>query len=283
MPIRPPSRRRARTARPRQRQAAPARGDRAVWTGGDVDLFGTISPDGRHLTYVDWGLGNIMLRDLVAGTSRPLTSNGKGGYEHGSPHFSAISSDGRHVAYGWYQPGGAAAARAELRIAPLDEPSMSRTRTLWSANATAIRPFQWSHDNRQIAVLIEHADRTSQLGVLSLDGSSEARSPLSDGAAQTGLFSRRTAGISPTMRRPPAACVTTRSTSLPPTPARRRSSSRIRVPTPSWAGLLMGGICCSAAIGAVRSRCGLCPSATGGPMGPHSSSAPICRPPGRWE
>jgi len=29
---------------------AAARGDRAVWTGRDVDLFGTISPDGRFLS-----------------------------------------------------------------------------------------------------------------------------------------------------------------------------------------------------------------------------------------
>ena len=169
--------------------AAPARGDRAVWTGGDVDLFGTISPDGRYVTYVDWGLGNVMLRDVVAGTSRPLTNNGKGGYQHGSPHFSAISSDGKHVAYGWYHAGGAAAPRAELRIAPLDEPTISRTRTLWSADARAIRPFQWSHDNRQIAVLIEHADRTSQLGVLSLDGSLKTLTSLGWRGTDRAVFS----------------------------------------------------------------------------------------------
>jgi Tol biopolymer transport system component len=169
--------------------AAPVRGDRAVWTGGDVDLFGTISPDGRYLTYVDWELGNIMLRDLVAGTSRSLTNNGKGGYEHGDPHFSAISSDGKHVAYGWSQSGGAAAARAELRIAPLDEPTIARTRTLWSANATAIRPFQWSHDNTKIAVLVEHADATSQLGVLSKDGSLKTLTSLGWRGTERAVFS----------------------------------------------------------------------------------------------
>lgn len=153
------------------RLAAPAaRGDRAVWTGGDVDLFGTISPDGRHLTYVDWVLGNVMLRDLVAGTSRPLTNNGKAGYEHGSPDFSAISSAGRQVAYGWYQ-GPRQARRAELRIAPLEEPSLPRTRTIWSSESgDAMRPFQWSHDDKRIAVLLERADRTSQLALLGVDG-----------------------------------------------------------------------------------------------------------------
>jgi Tol biopolymer transport system component len=169
--------------------AAPVRGDRAVWTGGEVDLFGTISPDGRYLSYVDWILGNVMLRDIVAGTSRPLTNNGKGGYENGSPHFSAISSDGKHVAFGWYHAVGPAAPRAELRVAPLDEPSMSRTRTIWSGNEDTIRPFQWSHDNRQIAVLVERADRTSQLGVLALDGSLKTLTSLGWRGTHRAVFS----------------------------------------------------------------------------------------------
>jgi Tol biopolymer transport system component len=153
------------------RSAVPVagRGDRAVWTGTDVDLFGTVSPDGRFLTYIDWTLGNVMLRDLAAQTSRPLTSNGKG-YEHGSPHFSAISRDGEYVAFGWYQSTGSA-TRFELRVAPLDEPSIRRTRTIWSADGAEIRPFEWSHDGKRIAVLVERADRTSQLGLLGIDGS----------------------------------------------------------------------------------------------------------------
>jgi Tol biopolymer transport system component len=152
-----------------------ARGDRAVWTGNDVDLFGTVSPDGRYLSYIDWALGNVMLRDLVAQTSRPLTSNGKG-YEHGSPHFSAISRDGEYVAFGWYQSTGAA-TRFELRIAPLDEPSIRRTRTIWSAEGAAIRPFEWSPDGKRIAVLVER-DRTSQLGLLGIDGSLQSLTSL---------------------------------------------------------------------------------------------------------
>jgi Tol biopolymer transport system component len=149
--------------------AVSARGDRPLWTGRDVDLFGTVSPDGRYLTYVDWILGNVMLRDLVTRSSRPLTTNVKG-YENGSPHFSAISADGKLAAFGWYQSRNGV-MRWELRIAPLDEPSVTRTHTIWSADAIGIRPFQWSHDNSQIAVLLEHSDRTSQLGLLTRDGS----------------------------------------------------------------------------------------------------------------
>ena len=41
--------------------ATAAKGDRAVWTGGEVDLFGTVSSDGRFLTHTDWNLTNSVL------------------------------------------------------------------------------------------------------------------------------------------------------------------------------------------------------------------------------
>src|SRR4029079_2997598 len=52
---------------------ASAKGDRAVWTGPNVDPFGTISPDGRFMTYVDWAKGSLMLHDFAANRERVLT------------------------------------------------------------------------------------------------------------------------------------------------------------------------------------------------------------------
>ena len=77
------------------------KGDRAVWSGPDVDLFGTVSADGRYLTYVDWaGAENVMLRDLSANTSRPLTTN-RWRNDVGYPTWSAISRDGTKAAFAW--------------------------------------------------------------------------------------------------------------------------------------------------------------------------------------
>ena len=57
--------------------AAGVRGDRTIWAGSDADGFGTVSPDGRYLTYTDWKNGAaLMLRDLATGTSVRLTSAG---------------------------------------------------------------------------------------------------------------------------------------------------------------------------------------------------------------
>ena len=125
-----------------------ATGDRAMWTGPDVDMFGTVSPDGRYLTYVDWtGGANVMLRDMVTNTSRPLTKGGRA-------DFSAISRNGEWVAYYW---GG-----GEFRVAGLKGTDMLESRLV--RTGSYLRPFDWSPDNTQVAVMIDEA----QIGVVSI-------------------------------------------------------------------------------------------------------------------
>jgi Tetratricopeptide repeat len=62
-------------ARARLGNSVPAstRGDRAAWTGPKVDMFGQVSPDGRYLTFVDWGGESaLMVHDLVTNTDHAL-------------------------------------------------------------------------------------------------------------------------------------------------------------------------------------------------------------------
>jgi len=155
-------------------EASARKGDRAVWTGREVDLFGTVSPDGRYLSYVDWTrTNNLMLRDLVAGTSRALTANRTYG-DSGYAEFSTISRDGQQIAFAW-QPKQEGSVRPpyELRMGRLEGSGAIQSRVVRRMNADeSIHPFDWSPDARGIAVLVERADRSSQIGVLSVaDGS----------------------------------------------------------------------------------------------------------------
>jgi Tol biopolymer transport system component len=145
---------------------ASAKGDRALWTGRDVDLFGTVSPDGRFLTYVDWGgFLNVMIRDLVAGTSRPLTNNTKPS-EFGYGQWSVISKDGSQVAYEW----NGLDTIDELRVIGLGAAGASSARTIKRFQpGEFIRPFDWSPDGKSLAVLVERTDRSSQIGTLSIE------------------------------------------------------------------------------------------------------------------
>jgi Tol biopolymer transport system component len=140
------------------------RGDRAVWTGSGVDLFGTISPDGRVLTYTDWArTNNLMLRDLQTGTSQPLTNNTTFG-EFGYTNFSVISRDGQQIVFNW-QPRDT--GREELRVMSLQRPGLTASWRLYeNQGKDFVRPLDWSPDGKRIAVLVEREDGSSQIGFI---------------------------------------------------------------------------------------------------------------------
>ena len=143
--------------------AARSKGDRPVWTGQNVDLFGTVSPDGRYLTYVDWGgAGNVVLRDLTAGTDRPLTKN-VNYHQFGQGMFSAISKDGKQVAYAWVNNAGG----NELRIAALEGTGVPEFRRILDNDDLAgISPYDWSPDGKRVAVHLKRKDLTGQIALV---------------------------------------------------------------------------------------------------------------------
>jgi Tol biopolymer transport system component len=151
----------------RNESAAVAKGDRPVWTGGRVDMFGRISPDGRYLTYVDWDqTGNLMVHDMVTGTDHALTKKKSWDDDPGSADWSSISRDGKHVVYEWLndKTRGYSLFLANFHGTSIGEPR----RLLGNDEISSIRPFDWSPDNKWIAVLVERTDRSSQIGLVSV-------------------------------------------------------------------------------------------------------------------
>lgn len=145
---------------------AGSKGDRPVWTGPNVDLSGTVSPDGRYLTYVDWaGAGNVVLRDLRAGTGRPITRNVAYG-QFGQAGFSAISKDGKQVAYGWETT----ERGHELRVARLDGTGVPEFRRVFdNPDLAGISPYDWSPDGRWVAVHLARTDLTGQIALVGVE------------------------------------------------------------------------------------------------------------------
>ena len=146
---------------------AAVRGDRAVWSSPEADGFGTISPDGRFLTYTDWITGRLALRDLVAGTDHPLTT---GTYDDGMTQFSAISKDGKQVAYQWMDTKVQQDARRfELRVAKLQGASLAESRRLFDdPDVTSAAPSDWSSDGKWIALNVRRKDLTNQVALVSV-------------------------------------------------------------------------------------------------------------------
>jgi len=137
---------------------------RRVWAGPDVDAQGSVSPDGRYLSYVDSTTGDLALRDLVTGKMRHLTNNTESSE---STFFSAISPDGKQVAYNWFKDDS-----SELRLVGLDG---SAPRILFSnKEAGGTLPMDWSPDGKYVlSTVIKTGNQfQSQIALISVaDGS----------------------------------------------------------------------------------------------------------------
>ena len=140
---------------------------RQVWAGKGT--LGTVSPDGRYLSYVNWDTGDLALHDLVANTDRRLTNEGTWNLSSEYAWLSAISRDGKQVAYAWYNAKG----RYELRIVGLVTAGFTEARRLLdNEDVTDIEPYDWSPDGDWLAVTWQLKDRTAQTGLASTqDGS----------------------------------------------------------------------------------------------------------------
>ena len=72
-----------------------------VWQGKPVEIGGSVSPDGRYISFTDWATGDLSLHDLATNSNRTIVAahNAKGGSLKVFAEASAISHDGRQVAF----------------------------------------------------------------------------------------------------------------------------------------------------------------------------------------
>src|SRR4030095_13062994 len=146
-----------------------AMNSKLVWNGPQVDGEGTVSPDGRYVSFPDWETGDLAIHEFATGMDRHITDNKvvNGRYSEFAEE-SAISRDGKLVAYSWFD---AKNGRYELRLANLTGNPNPR-RLYDNPDSTWLMPHDWAPDGRAIVVQVQRKDRTKQFGLVSLtDGS----------------------------------------------------------------------------------------------------------------
>jgi Tol biopolymer transport system component len=139
--------------RVRQANALLARLDRGVidrrvdWPttarmAGDVSF----SPDGRYISYTDQTTGELAIRDLRTGQSKQMTNIARTG---GYVEYSAISRDGRFVAFVAYENG---RVRRGLRLLPITATAAAAPTLLIEGDWIA--PRGWMPGDREIFAYI---------------------------------------------------------------------------------------------------------------------------------
>ncbi len=89
-----------------------------VWTGMGADNCGSVSLDGKYLSFVDWETGDLAIRDLTKGTSRRLTNEASYEDPNQFAYSSVFSTDGKQVVYSWFNSG----LTFDLRLLEIDNP-----------------------------------------------------------------------------------------------------------------------------------------------------------------
>lgn len=141
---------------------------RQVWTGPKVFFGGTVSPDGRFLSYTDWDANELALHDFVTGTDRVVTKKDASQSPEDYPEESAISRDGKRIAAMWYSD---SQGRYDLRLVDLSSSGPVTPRVLVNDEEVVwISPYDWSPDGAWIAVQVQRKDRTTQIGLVSAAG-----------------------------------------------------------------------------------------------------------------
>jgi Tol biopolymer transport system component len=126
---------------------------RQVWADSQTDPSGSISPDGRYLSFVNWYTGDLLVRDLVTGKNRNLTNNPSGSLD--IPNYPKWSPEGLKLAYCWY-----VRPYAELRIIGIDG---SEPRAIYRDDR--VKPISiggWSPDGRLISAFFQDTQTKEQ-------------------------------------------------------------------------------------------------------------------------
>jgi len=151
--------------------APAAMASRRLWTTPSDSQLGdrgsAISLEERFLTYRDTTRrSDLVVHDFAAGRDRPLSNRPNAVVNVDYVLGSAISRDGRQVAFTLVRIG---VNRGELRLAALDGTGVPQSRLLFAnEDVEWLAPLDWSPDGNWIAVQVDRPDRTRQLGLISV-------------------------------------------------------------------------------------------------------------------
>lgn len=141
---------------------------RLVWSDPRLDLLGSVSPDGRLVSFTDWETGDLALHDLTTGLDRRVTDKGSWADSDAFAEFSRFSPDGSRIAYAWFD----ADWRYGIRVVGVDGSDVRPLLTLGSRDGWC-EPLGWSPDSRRVLARVFPSDSADAM-LLWLDADGDA-------------------------------------------------------------------------------------------------------------
>ena len=128
---------------------------RQLWKR-DVEFYGTVSSDGRFLSYVDWGHGDIAIRNLTNGENQVLANEGTLYEQQNFALNNVISKNGKQIAYSFFSDQNT----YDLHLVEVDNPS---PRILYSNKDEDVYPVAWLSDKKLIVRRKNKKNKTGQI------------------------------------------------------------------------------------------------------------------------
>ena len=133
---------------------------------------GSVSPDGKFVTYVDWiDEGNLAIRNLETGENRRLTdtANAVSSSDMSYALESRISPDGKQVVYEWARPS-PVGETAELRILPLGGKAGQPRTIVNPSEGSYVSPQDWFPDGDRLLATISKSSDYQIVTISVIDG-----------------------------------------------------------------------------------------------------------------
>jgi beta-lactamase regulating signal transducer with metallopeptidase domain/Tol biopolymer transport system component len=113
-------------------------------------LLGAVSPDGKHVSFVDWNTGDLAVREVATGQEKRLTDKGPWTQSGAMAFQSRWSPDGQKIVYDWWdwdkEPG-----FVGIRVIGLDG---QEPKTIYQVPDNELTiTYDWSSDGKRILVL----------------------------------------------------------------------------------------------------------------------------------
>ncbi|MBN2863989.1 MAG: PD40 domain-containing protein, partial [Bacteroidales bacterium] len=117
---------------------------RQIWRSPYMDDLGTVSSDGLFRSYVDWGLGDVAIHNLITDEKKKLTDKACMGDTAYFALGTTISKNGKLIASSWWKPNNT----TDLILVDVDNPTMN---VIYSKEGEAVYPSAWLSDKELIA------------------------------------------------------------------------------------------------------------------------------------